>query len=106
MFHSSAPHEGAEDHVVVHDGRIDDALADGGRHLQLKDEQRRKIEEGGESHCMMRLQHAGRDDGGNRVRGIMKPVHEVECQGKNDQEDEDLEAHGGFAGLRGGSGVL
>jgi hypothetical protein len=81
-------HERAEDHVVVDDLRVDDALADRGGHLQVEDEDRDEVEERGEGDRVVRLQHAGGDDRGDGIRRVVQPVHEVEQQGEGDEEDQ------------------
>ena len=40
---------------------------------------------------LLRLQHAGRDDGGDRVRRVVKAVHEVERERQRDQQRDDPE---------------
>jgi hypothetical protein len=47
-----------------------------------------EIEEGGPEHCPLRRQHPRRDDGGDRIRGVVQAVQEVEQQGDGDQEDQ------------------
>ena len=68
----------AEDQVVVDERRVDDALADRGRDLEVEQHDRDEVEEGRPHHGLIRLQHAGRDDGRDRVRGVVEAVHEVE----------------------------
>ena len=87
----------AEHHVLVDDARLDDALADGGRHLELEDEDRHHVEEGGKSHRVLRLEHAGGHHRGDRVGRVVEAVHEVECQGQRHQHDHHPE--GGLRGL-------
>jgi hypothetical protein len=60
---------------------LDDALADRRRHAQVEDEDRDEVEEGGEHHRLPGLEHAGGHDGGDRVRGVVEAVHEVEQPG-------------------------
>jgi len=81
-----------EHDVVVDDGRIDGALADGRRHLELEDENRDDVEEGRPRHRLVRLEHAGGDDGGDRVGGIVEAVHEIEHQCQTDQQHHDPQA--------------
>ena len=81
----------AEDDVVVDHARLDDALADRRRDAQVEDEDRDDVEEGGEDDRLLRLQHAGRDDGGDRVRGVVEAVHEVERDRQHDQQRDDAE---------------
>ena len=87
----------AEHHVRVHHPRLHDALADGGRHAQVKDEDRDQVEEGREHHRRGRLEHAGGDHGGDRVRRVVEAVHEVERQGQRHQQDHHPE--GGLDGF-------
>ena len=87
----------AEDDVVVDDAGLDDALADRRRDAQVEDEDRDDVEEGGEDDRLLRLQHAGRDDGGDRVRGVVEAVHEVERDRQHDQQRDDAERDLGSA---------
>ena len=45
-------------------------FADRRRDLELEDEDRHDVEERGEGHRRLRLEHAGGDDGGDRVGGV------------------------------------
>ncbi len=90
-------HQGAEDDVGVHHPRLDDALADGGRHAQVEDEDGDEVEEGGEHHRLPRLEHAGGNHRGDRVGGIVEAVHEVEHDGHRDEQRHDPQ--GGLYGL-------
>ena len=90
----------AAHHVVIDHARQHDALADRGRHLELEDEDRDDVEEGGEQHRLLRLEHAGGDDGGDRVGRVVETVHEVEQHRQHDQQRDDPEGnldvfHGG-----------
>ena len=69
----------------------DDPLADRRSDAQMKDEDRDDVEERREDDRLLRLQHAGRDDGGDRVRRIVKAVHEVERERERDQQRDDAE---------------
>ena len=71
---------------MVDHRRIDDTLADGGGDFQLEDEDRDEVEEGGPHHGVMGFEHAGRDDGGDRVRRVVETVHEVEHERQRHQE--------------------
>jgi hypothetical protein len=45
-----------------------------------EDQERDEIEEGSPYHRVLRPQHAGRDDGRDRVRGIVQAVEEIEAR--------------------------
>ena len=81
----------AEDDVMVDDAGLDDALADRRRDAEVEDEDRDDVEEGGEDDRLLRLEHAGRDDGGDRVGGVVEAVHEVERDRQHDQHRDDAE---------------
>src|SRR5688572_20215137 len=70
---------------------IDDALADGRRDLQMKNENRDEIEKRSPDHRLMGPQHTGGNDGRDGVRGVVKTVHEVEDQRKRDQDHQGRE---------------
>ena len=90
----------AEDHVVVDRDGIDDALADGRRHFQVEDEDGDEVEERRPRHRVMRAQHAGRDDRGNRVRGVVKAIHEIERKRQRDQHHQRGKRKRVDAGIR------
>ena len=93
----------AEHHVVVDDAGLDDALADGGGDTELEDEDRDEVEERREHHRLVRLQHAGGDDGGDRVRRVVEAVHEVERQRQRHQQRDHPETD--LDGLHQGSPI-
>jgi len=98
-------HQGTEDHMVVDDARLDDALANGGGHLQLEDADGDDVEKSGEQHRALRLEHAGGHDGGDGIRRVVEAVHEVEgqCQHNEQHNDPDTDLDGIHGrGLRGG----
>ena len=85
---------------MVHHARVDDALADGAGDLELEDEERDEVEEGGPGYGLMGFEDAGGDDGGDGVRCVVKAVHEVKQQRNNHQPGDDPESdlygfHGG-----------
>ncbi len=51
-----------------------------------------EIEERRPEHRILRPQHPGRDDGRDRVGGVMQPVQEVEGERDRDQPDQQREA--------------
>ena len=55
-----------------------DDLGDGVGDGERQDEERDEVEERRPDDGLPRLQHAGGDDGGDGVRRIVEPVHEVE----------------------------
>src|SRR5205809_556697 len=70
-------------------GRRDDALADRRGHLRLEEQERDEVEERGPHHGVVRLQHARRDDRGDRVRRVVEAVDEVEAEGQRDDRPDD-----------------
>ena len=76
---------------MVDDVRIDDALADGGRDLEVEDEDRDEVEERREGDCVVGFQHARGDHGGDGVGRVVQAVHEVERNGQHDQQRDDPE---------------
>ena len=87
-------HQRAEDHDMVHQGRVHRALADGGRHLEFEHPQRGEVEERGEQHRLFRRQRAGGDDGRDGVGSIVEAVHEIESQRDDDQQRQRPERDG------------
>ena len=66
--------------MVVDDALVDDPLSDRGGDAEMEHENGDKIEECGQHHRLIRLQDAGRYHGRDRVRRVVKAVHEVEQQ--------------------------
>ena len=58
----------------------------------MKHEQRGEIEKGRPHHGLVRFEYAGRHHGGDRVRRIMKAVHEIENQRNRNQQHDDAQA--------------
>ena len=85
-------HERAEHHPGVDDARLDDALADRLGDVEAEEQEGDEVEERRPQHRVARAQHARRDDGRDRVRGVVQPVQEIEQQGDEDQPDEQGEA--------------
>ena len=72
--------------------RVDDALADGLRDVQAEEQEGDEVEERRPEHRVLRLQHARRDDGRDRIGGIVQAVQEIEQQRDADQADQQREA--------------
>ena len=71
-------------------GQGEIAGADGLRDMRSEDRKSREIEEGGPHHGVVGLQDARGDDRGDRVRGVVKAVDEVEEEGgQDDRPDQD-----------------
>ena len=70
----------------------DDAGADGLGHVQAEEQEGDEVEEGRPGDGVARLQHARRHDGGDRVRGVVQAVEEVEGERHDDEDDEDRQA--------------
>ncbi len=51
-----------------------------------------KLKKAAQSDRVLRPQHAGRDDGGDRVGGVVQAVQEVEQQRDADQADQERQA--------------
>ena len=66
-----------------------DGLGDGG----AEHERGHEVEEGRPHHGLAGLQHARRDDGGNRVGGVVKAVDVIEDQRNGDDENDEGEFH-------------
>ena len=91
-FQTIAPMSAAEHHPGVDDARLDDALADRLGDVEAEEQEGDEVEERRPQHRVARAQHARRDDGRDRVRGVVQPVQEIEQQGDEDQPDEQGEA--------------
>ena len=90
-FQTIAPDQRAEDDAAVDDAGADDARADGLRDVQAEHGERDEIEEGRPDHGDLRAQHARRDDRGDRVRGVVQAVQEIEHQRDGDEADQEGE---------------
>src|SRR3954451_6126910 len=69
----------------------DDTGPDGLGDMRAENQEGDEIEEGGPEYGMLRAHHAGRDDGGDRVRRVMQAVEKVEGEGHHDEPDQDRE---------------
>ena len=63
----------------------DDAGADGLRHVQAEEQEGDEVEERRPDHRVLRAQHARRDDGGDRIGGVVQAVEEIERERDGDQ---------------------
>ncbi len=79
-FQTMAPINAAEDHLRVDDAGLDDPGADGVGDVKPEHQEGDEIEERRPQHRILRPQHPGRDDGRNRVGGVVQSVEEVEQQ--------------------------
>ena len=79
----------SEDHLRVNHVRIDDSGADGIGDMQAEYQKGDEVEEGRPKHRVLRPQHAGRDDGRDRIRCVVQSVQEIEQQRDGDQADKD-----------------
>jgi hypothetical protein len=83
---------------VIDDRGIDDPGADGLGDVQAEHAEGDEVEESGPEHRILRPEHAGRDDGRDRVGGVMQAVQEVERERDGDEADQDgkaeLSVHG------------
>ena len=57
--------------------------------VQAEHQEGDEVEERRPDHGVLRPQHAGRDDGGDRVGGVVQAVEEVEQQRDGDQADQN-----------------
>lgn len=71
-----------EDQRIIHQRGVHDALA------HRVGDMNAEHQEGRPDHGILRLQHAGRDKGGDGIGRVMKAVHEVEGQRHHDQQNE------------------
>ena len=78
---------------MIDDGRIDDALADGGGDQQAEKQEGDEIEKRRPQHCPLRPHHARRHDGGDGIGGVMEAVQKIEHQRERDQKQKDVETH-------------
>ena len=76
------------DHTGVHN-----ALADGGRHTQVKNKYGNEIEHRGKQHRLAGFQHAGGHHGGNRVGRVVEAVHEIKCECQQHQQHHHPQGH-------------
>ena len=66
--------------------------------LQAEHQEGDEIEERRPEHRILRPQHAGRDDGRDRIGGVVQSVEEVEQQRDGDQSDQDGKTKRGIHG--------
>ena len=85
-------HQGPEDHPRVDDLGGHDPGADGLRDMQPEDQERDEVEECRPHHRIARPQHARRDDGRDRVGGIVQAIEKIEHKRDHDQADQDRQA--------------
>ena len=57
-------------------------------YMQAKKHEGDEVEEGGPEHGILRPQHAGRDDRGYGVGGVMQAIEEVKGQGNQNKADK------------------
>ncbi len=81
--------QGGEYHLRIDDAGFDDAGADGVRDVEPEHQEGDEIEERRPQHRILRPQHPGRDDGRDRVGGVVQSVEEVEQQRDCDQSDQN-----------------
>jgi hypothetical protein len=60
-------------------------------HAGAEEDEGDEVEERRPQHRPLGRQHARRDDGGDRIGGVVQAVQEVEAQGDDDQDDQDDE---------------
>src|SRR3954453_2971848 len=81
----------AENHALINRTSVDDADAEGLRDVQSEHGNRNEIENRGPDDGRERAQHAGRDDGGNRVCRVGKAVQKIKSERQRDKPDEHRE---------------
>ena len=84
-FHEIAPISAPKITRASTTSAAHDAGADGLRHVQPEEQERDEIEERSPRHGIVRPQHAGRDDGRDRIGGVVQSVEEIERQRDDDQ---------------------
>jgi hypothetical protein len=67
-------------HLRIDDTGLDDSGTNGMRDVEPEHREGDKIEERRPEHRVLRPQHPRRDDGRNRIGGVVQPVEEVEQQ--------------------------
>ena len=75
------------------DARVDDSLGDRLGDLGPEDCKGDEVPERRPRDGLDRREHTRRHHRGDRVRGIVKPVHEVEQEGEGDHPDECVFSH-------------
>src|SRR4029077_8293816 len=68
---------------------LDDAGADGVGNMGPEHRERHEVEERRPDHRILRTQHPGRHDGGDRIGSIVQSVEEVEQQRDRNQCDQN-----------------
>jgi hypothetical protein len=96
------PHQGAEDHRVVHDFGRDNARSHRIGDMQAEHREGDEIEKGRPEHGIARRQNPGRNHGGDGIGGVVQTVEEIEDQGDAHQHVKDRQhiRHGAFPKFR------
>jgi len=81
-------HQRAEHHTRVDHGGRDDSGAKCIGHMQTEKQECDEIEEGRPGHRVLRRQHAGGDNGRDRIGRVVQPVQEIERECDRDQADQ------------------
>ena len=89
---NAGAHERPEDHVIVHDGDINDPFPHGHRDTVPEEKERDKIEKSRPDHGILRGKDAGRDHRRDRIRGIVKTVQEIKEKRQKNKEN-NIEGH-------------
>ena len=87
-FHTIAPIRAPNTTWESMTSAVDDAGPDRLRHMRAEKQEGDEIEERGPDDRVLRTQHAGRHDGGDRIRRVVQPVEEIEQQRDGDQSDQ------------------
>src|ERR1700726_2181520 len=80
----------------IDDAGIDDPGADGLRDVKAEHQESDEIEERRPQHGILRPQHAGRDDGRNRIGSVVQSIEEVEQQRDSNQSDQNRKTKRGI----------
>ena len=96
-FQTIAPSRPARTTSRRDDREVDHPLADGLRDVGAEHEGGDEVEERRPDDGLLRREDARRDDGGDRVGGVVEAVEEVEDQRDEDDEDDQAEASVGIA---------
>jgi hypothetical protein len=73
-FQMDRCHQRREDHGRVDDMSVDYARSQRLSYMQPEEEECNEVEERRPEYRMLRAQHPGRDDGGDRIGGVVKAV--------------------------------
>ncbi len=89
------PRQRTEDHARVDNIGLNNAATDGFGDMQAKKQESDEVEKRCPGHRILRAQHAGRDDGRDRICRIIHPIEEVERKRDNNQAEQKRQSQRG-----------